>query len=226
MDSTPCQAVRLDGHSLNLDNEAVGILQEQGGILLKQATSLETLDPILSQDLTSTTSVTRDVVFNKFIKSILFSTREDGFFITAYIPMRGDVRLTPSGRDEQWETMADSSDLAGLSCTHLGGDSTVAWLIEIDQGLKGEHTGITTRVRANGGDIFVCAHWLERTIPRLEKKPPNQAFAIVIQYLSRSYRGRGRLWPATFTTKILEVAGQDCSKEGDYIVWNRDSDIP
>ncbi len=67
--------------------------------------------------------------------------------------MRGDVRLTHSGRDEQWRTMANAPELAGLSCIHLGGDSTVTWLIEVDQGLKGEHTGVTKKIRADGGDM-------------------------------------------------------------------------
>lgn len=67
--------------------------------------------------------------------------------------MRGDVRLTHSGRDEQWRTMADAPELAGLSCIHLGGDSTVTWVIEVDQGLKGEHTGVTKKIRAEGGDM-------------------------------------------------------------------------
>lgn len=88
----------------------------------------------------------------KSVKSVLFSTHDD-FFITAYLPMRGDVRLTHSGRDEQWRTMADAPEPAGLSCIHLGGDSTVTWVIEVDQGLKGEHTGVTKKVRADGGDM-------------------------------------------------------------------------
>lgn len=88
----------------------------------------------------------------KSVKSVLFSTHDD-FFITAYLPMRGDVRLTHSGRDEQWKKMANASELAGLSCIHLGGDSTVTWLIEVDQGLKGEHTGVTNKIRADGGDM-------------------------------------------------------------------------
>ena len=67
--------------------------------------------------------------------------------------MKGDVRLTQSGRDGQWKRMVENADLAGLSCVHLGGDSGIGWLIEIDQGLKGEPTGVTTRVRANGGDM-------------------------------------------------------------------------
>jgi len=73
---------------------------------------------------------------------------------------------------------------------------------------------------------FVCTHWLERTIPRLEKRPPRDVYAIVIQYLSRSYAGRGRLWPERYTSNILEAAGQDCTKEGASIVWNRTSATP
>lgn len=67
MDRGPLRAVRLDGKSTNFekDNDIVQALQEEGGLLLKQATNLQALDPILSDNLESPASVTRDVVFNE-----------------------------------------------------------------------------------------------------------------------------------------------------------------
>ena len=47
--------------------------------------------------------------------------------------------------------MAEASEFVGLICTHLGGHADILWLIKIDQRLKGEPTGITQTVRANGG---------------------------------------------------------------------------
>ncbi len=49
--------------------------------------------------------------------------------------------------------MADVPELAGLSCIHLGGDSTVTWIIEVDQGLKDEYTDITKKIRADRDDM-------------------------------------------------------------------------
>ena len=50
-------------------------------------------------------------------------------------------------------------------------------------------------------------------------------YAIVISYLFRSYAGRAKFWLEDFTTKILEAADQDCTREEDYIVWKRDFNI-
>jgi len=67
MDRGSLRAVRLDGKlsTFEKDNEIVQTLQEEGGLLLKQATNLQALDPILSDNLESPASVTRDVVFNE-----------------------------------------------------------------------------------------------------------------------------------------------------------------
>lgn len=44
--------------------------------------------------------------------------------------------------------------LVGVSCTHLGGDGTVSWIIEVDKGSRGEATGNMVEVEANGGDMY------------------------------------------------------------------------
>jgi hypothetical protein len=51
--------------------------------------------------------------------------------------------------------MATYSGLVGASCAHLGGDPTVLWIIEVDTGSRGEATGKTVNVEANGHDIYV-----------------------------------------------------------------------
>ena len=68
---------------------------------------------------------------------------------------------------------------------------------------------------------FVCAHWLERTIPRLESKPLREVHAIVISYLSKNCAGRGRFWQTKFLSSILEASAADCTQEEDYVVWHR-----
>jgi len=67
MDSGSIRAVRLDGQlsDFHKNSDIVHTLQEEGGLLLKQATNLQMLDSILSENLESTASVTRDVVFNE-----------------------------------------------------------------------------------------------------------------------------------------------------------------
>lgn len=42
------------------------------------------------------------------------------------------------------------SGFIGVSCAHLGGDPTVSWIVEIDTGCRGEPTGKTVNVEANG----------------------------------------------------------------------------
>jgi len=51
--------------------------------------------------------------------------------------------------------MAAYSGLVGASCTHLGGDPTVSWSIEVDTGSRGEPTGKTVNVEANGHDMYL-----------------------------------------------------------------------
>ena len=97
----------------------------------------------------------------QLVKSILFFAQNDDFFITIYFSMKRDVRLTQSERDEQWKIMTNAADLARLSCIHLNEDSSVTWLIEIDQDFKDEFTRLTNRVRANDDDmqdIFAVHH--------------------------------------------------------------------
>ena len=49
--------------------------------------------------------------------------------------------------------MADVSELAELSCIHFDSDSTVTWIIEVDQNLKDEYTDVTKKIRADRNDI-------------------------------------------------------------------------
>lgn len=44
--------------------------------------------------------------------------------------------------------------LISVSCTHLGGDSSIEWLIKVDKGIRGEATGNMYTVKANGGDMY------------------------------------------------------------------------
>ncbi len=61
------RVVRLDNKLSNFEknNDIVQTLQEEGGLLLKQATNLQALDSILFDNLESLASVIRDIVFNE-----------------------------------------------------------------------------------------------------------------------------------------------------------------
>jgi hypothetical protein len=51
--------------------------------------------------------------------------------------------------------MAAHSGLVGVSCTHLAGDPSVLWIIEVDTGSRGEPTGKTVNVEANAHDMYM-----------------------------------------------------------------------
>jgi hypothetical protein len=51
--------------------------------------------------------------------------------------------------------MAAHSGLVSVSCAHFGGDPTVSWTIEVDTGSRGEPTGKTINVEANGHDMYL-----------------------------------------------------------------------
>jgi hypothetical protein len=55
------------------------------------------------------------------------------------------------GRDRDWKDMAGQSGLVGASCTHLGGDETVSWIIEVDKCGRGK----TDKAKANGNDMYL-----------------------------------------------------------------------
>ena len=59
------QAVRPNRQQLVLDPDSRQALQDEGCLLLKQATNLETVESTMSEDLWSNASVTREVVTNQ-----------------------------------------------------------------------------------------------------------------------------------------------------------------
>lgn len=58
------------------------------------------------------------------------------------------------GRDKKWTELAAMAGLVGASCVHLGGGRTVQWKIKVDKGIRGEATGETATLNANGGDMY------------------------------------------------------------------------
>jgi hypothetical protein len=51
--------------------------------------------------------------------------------------------------------MAAHHGLVGVSCTHLGGDERVSWIIEVDTRSRGDPMGKTVTVEATGGDMYL-----------------------------------------------------------------------
>jgi hypothetical protein len=83
----------------------------------------------------------------------VFNTQHDDFYITnfqAYKAVSKDI----IGRDKDWEKLAKTTELISVSCTHLGGDSSVEWVIKVDKGIRGQATENMYTVKANGGDMY------------------------------------------------------------------------
>lgn len=223
MDIPNLEVVTLSGKRLSLREdlqEAVRFLEEDGCLVLKGATDLSPLESILSTNQGSLESVRKNIVLNDAVKALLFSARDDDFRITSYQVHKFNTKVGGTGRDGEWKEMAAYSGLVGASCTHLGGDPTVSWSIEVDTGSRGEPTGKTVNVEANGHDIFICSHWLTRSTPRLQSQHPAEEFSIIVTYLWKGFSDRGRM-TLGLGTQILELAGNQCSRIGDYVLWLR-----
>ncbi|KAN0073553.1 hypothetical protein V8E54_008773 [Elaphomyces granulatus] len=158
MDIPNLEVVTLSGKRLSLKEdlqEAVRFLEEDGCLVLKGATDLSPVESILSTNKPSVDAVKKDIVLNDVVKAILFSARDDDFRITSYQAYKLGTKAGETGRDREWKEMAAHSGLVGVSCTHFGGDPTVSWVIEVDTGSRGEPTGKTVNVEANGHDMYV-----------------------------------------------------------------------
>jgi hypothetical protein len=59
-----------------------------------------------------------------------------------------------------------------------------------------------------------------RSTPRLQSQDPAEAFLILVTYMWKGYSERGRIFLG-LGTKILEIAGNQCSRIGDYVLWLR-----
>ena len=64
MDSIDAQIVSFDGLLLPNVEDAVRALQDDGGVVLKNATNLTRAEEILSRDMYSVEAITRDVILN------------------------------------------------------------------------------------------------------------------------------------------------------------------
>jgi hypothetical protein len=215
------EVVKRGGQKLSLKanlDEALQALYEDGCLVLKGATSVEPASP---EHLASLDYVKRDIVLNEAVRTILFSARNDDFFITACFPVRSG-RSERTGRDLEWQKMVSIKELVGAWCFHFGGDRDVSWIVQIDGSPRGTNSGQMVEVRANGGDIFICHHWLLRSEPYLEKQPIPDVHAVVVSYLGKGFSGRGKI-NHQVGDKIEELAGNDCSRSGDHIIWKREA---
>ena len=63
--SSTIDALHFDGQSLDLEKDGLHTLQEEGGLILKQATNLQALESVLLENLWSAASITSEIVTNK-----------------------------------------------------------------------------------------------------------------------------------------------------------------
>ncbi|KAI9855656.1 MAG: hypothetical protein M1813_009702 [Trichoglossum hirsutum] len=157
MDVPEIEVVKLSGERLSLKKsliEVVEALEKDGCLILSGATDLTDVERILAKDLCSPDSVRRDIFLNKAVKAVLFSARREDFRITSYIGCKFGSERGEIGRDWEWKEMAALAELVGVNCTHLGGDKSVSWVIEVDKGFRGEATENMLRIEANGGDMY------------------------------------------------------------------------
>jgi len=218
MDIPDIQVCELNGESLSLRKnlkEAVEALDNDGCLLLKKATDLTTVESALSSAISSPDAITKHIVLNEGVKALLFNAQPDDFHITsfkAYKAVSNDI----IGRDKDWKSLAEMTGLISVSCTHLGGDSSAEWLIKVDKGIRGEATGNMYTVKANGGDIFVCNHWLRRSLPRTQKSN-SEAFFIITGYMRKDLQ-RGKFYPKEMIDRVTQL-GKDCTRSGDFAIW-------
>ncbi|KAF2174567.1 hypothetical protein K469DRAFT_756361 [Zopfia rhizophila CBS 207.26] len=209
--------VTYGGQQLSLGDslgDALQALNKDGWIILKGATSV----PSPSETLGILDFVTEHTVQNKAVQTILFSARNDGFRIAACLPYIPILRSEGLGRDYEWEKMANQEGLMGAMCYHLGGDQNVSWVIHVDKCSRGADSANVEQLKAKGGDIFICQHWLRRSKPFLEKEPTSAVRAVAVSYIWTGYSERGVLDRPT-GDKILKQFGNNYSRIGNYVVW-------
>jgi len=158
MDTSDIKVLKLSGETLSLRErleDVVQALDRDGCVLVKEATDLTTIEPVLLSNLNSSDTVTREIFLNECVKQIIFTARKDDFYITAYQAYKvGFGSEEVFGREKQWREMAAMAGLVGASCIHLGGSRTVQWKIKVDKGIRGEVTSDTATLNANGGDMY------------------------------------------------------------------------
>ncbi len=175
MDPPDVEILKLGGERLSLKKdlpEALQALERDGCLLLKGATDVTNIEHVLSSDMSSPEAVKKEIILNevkvprcfaramannvKFVKTILFSARNDDFHIAAYEAYTTGVQDEEVvGRDPGWKEMATTTGLVGASCAHLWGDRDVSWIIKVDKGFRGEATRDMITMKANGGDMYV-----------------------------------------------------------------------
>lgn len=199
------------GRPLSLSRDLTPVLRaldEDGYLILQNATQVEPVAP------GSFDFLQRDIILNRAVKTILFSTQKEGYRITTCRPYKASDTCPELGRDEHWQRMASSHRLLGAMCYHLGGDINVGWKVRIRRNDDTEEI----EIRAKGGDIFICHHWLLRSRPFLESRQTNEVYQIVISYLWTEYSQRGAPDPIT-GKKILEQFPDECCLIDRYVVW-------
>jgi len=218
MDIPDIEVRKLNDESLSLRKnlkEAVEALDKDGCLLLRKGTDLTTIESALSSDINSPDAITNHVVLNEGVRALIFNAQHDDFHVTSFQAYKA-VSKDIIGRDKDWKSLAEMTGLIGVSCTHLGGDSSVEWIIKVDKGIRGEATGNMYTFKANGGDIFVCNHWLQRSLPRTQNSN-SEAFFIITGYMRKDLQ-RGKFYPKEMIDRVTQLR-KDCIRSGDFAIW-------
>ncbi|KAI9732162.1 MAG: hypothetical protein M1834_004258 [Cirrosporium novae-zelandiae] len=220
MDIPQIEVIKTNGDKLslqtNLEN-VVQALEKDGCLLLKNATSR-----ISPHDVSFFKSHARDIILHSSVKAILFSAQPDeDFAIVHYMLYKFGQQPGKLGRDKRWKEMAAVPGVVAINCVHLQEDA----VFEIDKCGRKKDTGDTITMRANAGDIFIHCTWLNITPPHREVGPPDEGYAIVVSYLWLGF-SEDAWMRSTMAEMILHVAGEDCFRSKDLVIWKRPKEKP
>ncbi|KAI9853589.1 MAG: hypothetical protein M1824_001082 [Vezdaea acicularis] len=212
----PDVQVMIKGTQISLKddrNKAMQALITNEWLVLKKATSLAQVEPILEQKLFSLDAVTKGIALNSAVTSVLFSAQKRKFRISGHLPLKLPVNY-PMSQDDEAAEIRKSGDLVAIQATHLGGDNEVKWTINVEG-----NDGKMEAVEANGGDVFMCSTALKRSPPSPNPKQSPQ-HAIVISYLWEGFSDKGTL-PDDLVRKLVKVGEGLVSQEGKYVLLDQ-----
>ncbi len=137
--------------------QALREVADGGWVVLKGSTKVTAdsaqKDVVNNKVKISTEQERRDSWCFQFIQAILASARDGKYINQDFKHFQVKASDSKWGRSSNWAALAQGDGLAGFACIHLGGSDADDWVIELDMGLRGNATGNTTTVKANGTDM-------------------------------------------------------------------------
>lgn len=175
MNSSDVEILKLDEERLSLKknlSKTLQALERNECLLLKDATDVTNIKHVLSSDMSFSEAVKKKIILNeiklsrcfvramtnnvKFVKTILFSTRNNDFHIAVYETYTTDVQNEEMiERDSEWKEMTTTIELVETSCAHLWEDRDVSWIIKVDKGFREETIRDMITMKTNEDDMYV-----------------------------------------------------------------------